>query len=598
MNPVGTFMPLAAVFPNEPSTFDAFKSKLRELSLTDTLLWAARLNLIVSNPQNADHRGKQQYGINAFFSPEDTENINTFVAENGGVDRITIFFRGQLLEVFRWASLLCRDKPDDGTTFNDPQIRRTFAQVLLMASDLWAKRVFGSRFSLEGGLKTARRRGLGAIRGAIAETTAGGDLLLAIGRGKALFSDYFPKFYPEFSEEFYLRTGLTLENYYFCLSAIMTDFANCTPEKVSKEPKFSALFDVNKLSSTCSPEIQAIFSKYFLLESQTPDELHLGLWGHQDVTSVDERVQYEFKSLRQRPLLRTADGRAIILDPVFYSERATVGPLFLLSEGVSTQTANRIFGAFGEAFERYARDIFQKMYPSPSSLLVKRFIYDLRGRDLTGHEIQIADGCLNNVTDLILFEMKAVWIRDTAILDEDPERYLELLRDRYGIGKRGERSKGIAQLATAIANLASGAWVATGEDIEKAKTVYPVLLVHDTLLDTPVHSNFLSSEFKEVLNPDEIFQDASMRKGRFRILPLTVMTIQHLENFETSIEHFQLVDLLRDYTFSCPDRIVSLQNFIAASPKHRNKMYYSRSVTSKSLEVLKETQDRLFSNTS
>jgi len=249
-----------------------------------------------------------------------------------------------------------------------------------------------------------------------------------------------------------------------------------------------------------------------------------------------------------------------------------------------------IFGKFGDAFEMYARDIFKIMYPDTRP----RFTYDLRGKDLDGREVQLADGCLDDATDLALFEMKAVWVRDTVILDEDHDKYLQHLRQRYGVGGGGERPKGIGQLARTISNIVSETWIPVGHNFEKVKWVYPVLLVHDSLLDTPVHVSFLASEFQEALRPNEILRDGTMKKGGFRVAPLTVMAIDLLESLETSIEHFRLVDLLRDYTVSSPDRLVSLHNFIAASPTYKDKMYASKSMAGKSLEVLNETMRRIF----
>ena len=64
--------------------------------------------------------------------------------------------------------------------------------------------------------------------------------------------------------------------------------------------------------------------------------------------------------------------------------------------------------------------------------------------------------------------------------------------------------------------------------------------------------------------------------------PLTVMTIQDLENLETSIGNFSLANLLADYSRECPDRMRSLHNFIALSdygPKiERNEFLMEASI--------------------
>lgn len=161
---LGIFLPVSEVFPDTKSDFETFKSLLCNLSRTDSLFWCARVNLIISDPE-ADHIKKQQAGLNQFFTPEEINKVNDYARKNGGAQRLTVFFRGQLLELIRWIVLFSDDFPEDGTTFENPEIRRNFAKAVLIACDIWSKRVFGeNRFSLDGGITIARKRALGAIR--------------------------------------------------------------------------------------------------------------------------------------------------------------------------------------------------------------------------------------------------------------------------------------------------------------------------------------------------------------------------------------------------------------------------------------------------
>jgi hypothetical protein len=143
MNPVGVFAPVEAIYEGVQNSFSTFRGLLRDLSLTDTLFWCARLNLIVSNPLINDHIAKQQYLLNIFFSTEEINRLNQFVQEHGGATQVTVFVRGQLLELLRCVNLLCQDKSNDGTSFDDPEIRRKFAQALLIAGDLWGRCIYG-----------------------------------------------------------------------------------------------------------------------------------------------------------------------------------------------------------------------------------------------------------------------------------------------------------------------------------------------------------------------------------------------------------------------------------------------------------------------
>lgn len=56
-------------------------------------------------------------------------------------------------------------------------------------------------------------------------------------------------------------------------------------------------------------------------------------------------------------------------------------------------------------------------------------------------------------------------------------------------------------------------------------------LAHDTGLDTPALGHVLETEFRALLGP--------VPTGK-RVAPLTIMTVQDLENLEKSIRHFSL----------------------------------------------------------
>lgn len=450
---VGIYLPVSEVFPNIQSDFQTFKSLLQNLSRTDTLFWCSRLNLIISDSSDVDYIAKQQFGLNQFFTSEEINAINDFAKRHGGAQTVTVFFRGQLLELLRWVALYCHDHPGDGTTFENAEVRCNFAQAALLASDIWARRVFKDRFSLADGIEIARRRVLGPSRKSIEATSSTPNLPKSLGRGWYLVNDYFPRHYPRLKEEFLASTGLTIEEYYTCLAAMMTNFM---------DPKRgTGIFrsDLRGKSISYGNALQ----KYVALDSQTPDELREALWGsvNKDIDNDADAPPFDYRPLREKPILRTNDGRAIILDPVFYSDRATVGPVFLLAKQQSHDKANEIFGAFGKAFEDYSCDILQRMFPDIPNVTTKRLSCHISKADPAGNEIEI-DACLNDVIEAVIFEIKAVWIREGEILTDDHERYLEHLREKYIATEgtsRNRRSKGVSQLAKAANLLASQEWL-------------------------------------------------------------------------------------------------------------------------------------------
>jgi hypothetical protein len=433
------------------------------------------------------------------------------------------------------------------------------------------------------------------MRGAIAGTSCGIDPAHALGRGHAICGDYFLQSYPDFAVEFATKTGMSVADYYLCISAMMANYLYRMPEMVSRGEPYSAIFNVDTFSDSIAPELRPLFSKYIFLESQTPAELRASLWGQSTPANLTGNEPYDLKALRERPILRVSDGRAIIIDPVLYTEKATVGPLFLLTAGLANKKSNQIFGAFGSSFEVYVNKIFERMYPDANGLLTKRFTKNLGGRDRAGNKIEIADGYLQDISEAALFETKAVWVRDGVILDDNHELYLDQLKERYGQSPRSdERAKGYAQLARAITNIARDEWTTVDADFGRVKKIYPILLVHDPLIDTPVVCNFLNTEFCKLLEPDEVIPSGLLRKRHLLIAPLIIMTVDELEALEISVRHFRLIDLFRDYTVSCPDRIVSLHNFIAATEPYKSKIYANPMLTSKATKLLEETRQKLF----
>lgn len=120
-----------------------------------------------------------------------------------------------------------------------------------------------------------------------------------------------------------------------------------------------------------------------------------------------------------------------------------------------------------------------------------------------------------------------------------------------------------------------------------------MLIVYDPLLTAPVYGHFLASEFKTLLTPDNELPSGDLKKGPLQVAPLIVMTVDDLENLETSIEHFGFRELLAEYSRTCSDRLVSLHNFITSS-KYSQHMYHSRTLAAMGMEILDKSRKAIF----
>jgi hypothetical protein len=586
-NPVGVYVPYDAVFSDGPMTFDYFKKVVKSLSRTDTLFWCARLNLIIADPQ-VDGKNKQQHCLDYFFEPQQVQVLNNYIKERESSAKVGVVNRGTLLELIRWACLLSSDHPDDGETFNKHEVRNAFAQVLLMASEFWGQRMYpGDIFGKGDTIEEKRRNALPITRRVMMETSIHPRPFEALVRGRTLFKDFMPLHYSGFDSAFHDATGISIDNYYDCASMFLSHCINTEAKSGVGSKTESGIFTFAACVKA-APHMERQFKAYFNLQSCTTDGVRDGIW--EKATEPDVFVHtYNLKPLRERPILAASGDRWIIVDPLLYVEQQSIGPLFQLMRNRFKQDANALTEAFGHSFEDYVGSILQRIYPHSGSHLAKRLYCD--ARDEADSSIQIADFALDDISDLVLIETKTAFIPDDKVDACCVESYLNCLQQRYY--ENAGSKKGYGQLARSVQMLSSGEWKPADMDISQAKRIFPVLLIHDDLLDAPLHCWYFANKFRTALDPDTVESGEWMVKGRFRVAPLVVMTIDDLECLESSLSGFTLVDLLKAYSTATPDRLVSLNNFLAANSE-QFPLYRNKSLASGCETILNECMRRVF----
>jgi len=572
----GIYVTPEELFTGEPVDENALVQLLGEMGRDAVLFACARLNAIVSGIGHPDQKPRQERAIRLTCTDADIYRINQLPQKYPGSGLPTLFFRGQLLELMRWAIRYCPDNGDAPEILNDPKVRSRFLRAALIASNLWSRRVFSDRLRGEQDINAARVRALGVFRRALEESAITPHIGTVLGRGWSMFSEYFPRHYPVFAQAFPQATGLSLEQYFTCLTGIAATYL---PFDREDAPQFQPE------TVAASTAYREIFPKYLMLESQTLEQAAIALW--------DDFAEVGYRGLRERPIVRLKNGNALILDPVFYCERISVGPLFHLSASVRGNRSKSIevFSAFGKAFEDYSADLLRSMYPSRPPL-VSRFVAPIDGQDVTGKNFEI-DAVLNDAVEVIIFEAKAAWLKDEVVLG-DAEEWLEQIRSRYGVrasstDETQSRPKGVAQLAKIVRRFLDDNLGSAQLEFQQARVIYPVLLVHDTRLNAPIYGNFLANEFLSLLG--------KVPESR-HVMPLIVMTIQDLENLQSSIGGFALRDLFADYAKACPDGMRSLHNFMTTSPTYLNKLRPSDHLIKNSEQLMRHAYKELFPDSS
>ena len=447
------------------------------------------------------------------------------------------FFRGQLLELARWITLYCQNQPGDGKTFLNADVRSTFVRAALIASHLWEQRLYGpDGIKANPDASAQLLQLLGAFRKSVEEGNQAGNAGFILTRGWLLFSRYLPTHLPKFGESFQQATGLTIRQYFLSASAILD-------RSFSDKPDDARIFTTQYVEG--ETPFREVFAKFISMHSQTPEQ-----WAE----SIRGSTEVAYRALRERPILSFVRDRSIIFDPTFYLDNLSTAPLFrVMSQGIAS---NAVFGAFGFAFEDYALQLLRERFPSGSGLLHERLRCNVKGNTVAGQEFE-ADAVLTDITSLVVFEMKAAWIREATITASDPQIFLDEIRRKYGyIVDSDERPKGVAQLARIVGALVRREWLGQDREYGPATSVFPVLTVFDGRMGAPGTCRLLAEDFRILLGqiPDRIF-----------VHPLIIMTAADLESLIYGVESLSLQEFLRAYSSADPNRSSSVHNFIAGS---------------------------------
>jgi len=376
-----------------------------------------------------------------------------------------------------------------------------------------------------------------------------------MGRGWLLFSEYLPKHYPSFKAEFLETTNMTFEQYFTCTCGLMT-YVNLGNEMEGR------VQNINTVGA--ATRYRGIFPEYMAVDAQTTEQLA--------EASAGTQADFE-RAMWQKPVIRFANDATVIADPVVFSAKLSIGPLFAPLRG-HPERSKALFAAFGDAFEEYSSDILRRMFFRAHFNLEK-----MKGKRV---EFEV-DALIAEGTSAFVFETKAKFLKEELISGNAYAGFVEHLREKYV-----SKGNAVWQLEKIVSAMSAGAWTTIPAEFGAVTRIFPIVLTHDVRMDSPGTGMFLDQEMTR-LNP-RIRQDP-------RVQPLIVLTIRDLEMLEESIAsgELSLTELLSGYLAELTnvDPLCSFHNYIAHSP-HNSKMRPSTTVKKKALDILTCAQEVLF----
>ena len=516
---------LSEAFPNE-RTYDRLSMlqfRLQQFNREQALHLCAQLNYYVSRHEKPLMSLQEQVPLLKWLLPENKINQLLRRASVPQVRNVykaepTVFTRHQLLELVRYIFQFCSDSALNPLQNN--KSKKAFLISALLVNDILMDSFYGHlRNELDS--SEMRKAMLEPIRQSAKLATPAPDFVQQFFRGASLFLEYMPDVLPEFEKVFREYTGVTLREYYGCLFIVAghyTFLAQSQNQIISKQ-----LY--------CQDEnICRMMALYLELESYSITEF---------IEAFENQANsHPLKPLRERPILRLNEEAAIVLDPAFHTDKASIGPLFAVPGRIGQS-----MDAFGFAFERYVQDILHWICVNSgisSDNLKKNQILGI-----PPHQLGEIDAAILDSPSLILFEIKGKWIKDNPRIEPEYDTYLDDLHDKYGEGAR--------QLAQAINYLINNPLQAQieGHEIAETPKIFPVLVVYDSSLVLPGYTQYFESEFANEMEACGNFQKENkvFTKDQWLIAPLTVMTVDALEWLEESVANFQLAQLLENYTY-------------------------------------------------
>lgn len=573
---VACYVELGDIFPGEQCSLDALRGCLEQLPLNLVLVMCTRANQVLTAPGPLTRLERQQRLANTLLTPEAGARLNNAARTRDVNDpeKTAFLTRKGLLELVRWALLLCDPStPPLGGEWTQTE-KDHFTRAALICS--WASETKIHRVLNENtDIEALKDIALVFFRTALDAGLSGVDPWRVIGRGRRLFLEYLPKHYPDLDIDFRAAVGVLPLEYMSAAGALIGMHLQLGNTMV--------MSDAVTLGQ--DTEYAAVYAAYQAHQISSAESLRAELWRSAQVPSCfDQAPGFSLKPLRTKPVIAMDDGRGAIPDPLLLADSYMVGPLFQL---LSVRNENEVFGAFGDAFEEYALDILSEMFPDGAGLhqVLHRKVCcpDVEG------EVFEVDACLDYIDRLVLVEAKAVFISDKCVVECDEQEFQRVLKEKY---LYGERPVGVGQLARAIRALSSGAWKGPDTGVSP-RLVYPVLVVHDRLLQEPLVNEFLAELLVTELGAESVPGSWQWKTHGLRFAPLTIVTIDDLEDLGSSAG-IDLLELLEAFSAAVPNRRGSLHDFVTSSDRFKGELRINQSLAKSATSFLRDCARRVF----
>jgi len=273
---------------------------------------------------------------------------------------------------------------------------------------------------------------------------------------------------------------------------------------------------------------------------------------HSKVDADEGPTDYRF--LRDRPLQKLENEFRVIFD-FFLIKKLYNGLTFKLSAYVRQDPAlfkGQLFGAIRDEFTEAVL-----LYDTMDGVFTNTKTIAITGNDYKAAKVQREPDYYCRFNDkIILMESKDFFMTADEKLSYDFDTMMA------GLAKDGRLKKATLQSATNVGRLLLKS-LPLDPDYDPSNVIYPVIVLHDSLYDTPSLNYWANDWFQEELKKlqaDSAFKDCDFSSVR----PLTLVDIDTLILYRTNFEkgELDLFEMLEAYQAEVDFKSCTDQNYV------------------------------------
>jgi hypothetical protein len=539
--------------PTEDQLVELISSFKTEPTFISLAMW----NLMISLFEG--HREKYKFLQGFFIQNLIRHDLKSRVEQAAALNSKSprpVFGRWQLLALMKKVLIESRNDGVRDPRYDD-DARRMLGDACLMMSDLLFPQEQEERLNEAAGDRERVSDELMAQMLFQFELYHVPDVYQAVARNNEYFN-IFEQRASEFrfsddqtlGQKFTVLTGLKLPQYlrmYFSIWVLHNSLQNSDPLAINANPSIIN-FDKERVFGLMDvkPEEREVFFRTVvttlpsLTEDVNRDNGSTRLW------------QLDYTTFRNHPLVNNSDsarGFTCIAYP-FLTEKLASGVYHTILSSWPEKHPDRarFQGYWGKVFEQFANDRLNDGYP-PSPLANRFYATPFFQKKQSGAFIEVSDAVLDYGDALVLIEHKG------GYLSLDEKYSGEVTNLLNGVGEKF--GKAIKQLSRSIGKLfnedplvrdsfgqldGDGHWNArlSADELQRIRRVYPVLVVQDFSMTIGFMNRRLRLQLGEAIGNMKI--DPGVR-----VCPLTLLTIENLEDVLAHLGDFTLMDVLDEY---------------------------------------------------